>query len=175
MVEKSEIQTALAAFKEKRDRLNIVIAELESLLGGSGESNIPIDTSEIPATNGIIDRGSVSNEIRSDEFFQMSVPAAAKKYLKMVKRPMDMGEIVKALKSGGILTQAKNFYLNVYSAMKRDKTFIRVKKEWGLAEWYPSRPKAIELATKSKHWRIKKSKKTKPQIVKKTIEPQSSD
>lgn len=174
MVEKSEIQTALAAFKEKRDRLNIVIAELESLLGGPGESNIPIDTSEIPTVNGIIDRGSGSNEIRSDEFFQMTIPAAAKKYLQMVKHPVDTGEITKALKDGGTLTQAKNFYLSVHSSMTRDNTFIRVKKNWGLAEWYPNRPKPIVSTPKSKRVRVK-IKKAKPTAVKKTAEPQSPD
>lgn len=75
----------------------------------------------------------------------MKAPEAIKTYLSMAKRPKTVKEIQDALESGGFTTSAKDFYNNLYTAitrMEKDGIVVKVHGKWGLAEWYPSRPKA---------------------------------
>jgi len=158
MIDKTEIQTALAAFKEKRDKLNMLIAELEAMVGTTSDINEAIDSEGVSDKSETPDSQVSNAGLRSDLFFRMSIPAAAKKYLGIIKHPAETKEITKALKEGGILTQAKNFNVNVHSAMSRDHAFIRVKKKWALAEWYPSKFKSIStsrMVTKKRHTKNK--------------------
>ncbi len=143
MSEKDSIESLLVKLKKERAELDITIAKLESVLGiessdpNSHEEFVP--GGALPEVQPPVDN---TQKLRSDTFFRMSMPAAAEKYLNMVKRPAETNEIAGALKSGGLLTQAKSFELNVYTGLSRDKRFTRVDKKWGLTEWYPSSPKS---------------------------------
>jgi hypothetical protein len=58
-----------------------------------------------------------------------------------------------------VLTNAKNFYANVNTELKRMKArdlIVNTPSGWGLSEWYPQKPKGNEPAAPKK----KKSKKT---------------
>ncbi|MEX2138228.1 MAG: hypothetical protein WD894_03150 [Pirellulales bacterium] len=55
----------------------------------------------------------------------------------MAKRPHSPKEIAAALKQGGVLSQAKHFYANVTTALKRlsdAEEVVNTKEGWGLAE-----------------------------------------
>ena len=100
-------------------------------------------------------------KIRTDEFFQMSIPEAIKKYLGIMKQPQAPITIVEALKAGGLLTNAKHFYANVWTALKRLESAAEVTnvgKGWGLAEWYKGRA----MAAPGKEGTGKKKPKGRP-------------
>src|SRR5579862_832531 len=55
-----------------------------------------------------IQRREQPTEIATDSFFGMTIPDAVKKCLTIVKRPMGLSEITKALSSGGLLSTSKD-------------------------------------------------------------------
>lgn len=127
----------LADLEAQRAELDAAIAVIRRRMGQAGE---PIQ----PATPSSAARNGTSQEITSDAFFGMSMAAAVRKYLQMMRRPQAVQTIADALKSGGFTTRAENFYSNVYTTLKRGDEFVKVKRgEWGLAEWYGPRAKAI--------------------------------
>lgn len=78
----------------------------------------------------------------SDAFFGLGLIDAAKKYLTMAKRPKGAREIATCLEQGGFHHSSKDFYNTVFSVLNReankpDGEIVKVKKEWGLTEWYP--------------------------------------
>jgi hypothetical protein len=79
--------------------------------------------------------------MQSDSFFGLGLIEAAKKYLGMIRKPQSTTQIAEALQAGGFHTASKNFKNTVTSVLHRHSAsigdIIRVKKEWGLAEWYP--------------------------------------
>ncbi len=76
--------------------------------------------------------------IPSDAFFRMGVGEAIQKYLSIVKQPKSVNVITEALREGGLPSKSQNLYTSVYTALKRGQgtMFSKVKKDWGLAEWY---------------------------------------
>jgi hypothetical protein len=92
----------------------------------------------------------------------MSIPDAIKRYLSIMKQPQQPKAIADALKDGGMLSNAANFNGNVWTALKRmeDKEVVNTPKGWGLAEWYPSRPKMDEGKKGKKKGSKKRNKKT---------------
>lgn len=143
-----DYEAVLEDLRAKRDELNTAIAAIERLVRGGAS---PKDS----ATNGEGASGSPpadgveevavpieSKQLREDTFFGLSATAAAKRYLGMVKRPVLTQELVEALKKGGYLTNAANFYSNLYTTLKRSPDFTNLGKgKWGLSEWYPNRPR----------------------------------
>jgi len=136
-----EYGRVLADLRARRDKLNAAIAAIEEVsgiepedaLGDPGQS-APTDASDAPRSP------RHHGQVASDAFFQMGAGDAARKYLNMVKRPALNKEIADALKAGGYLTNAKNFYSNLYTTLLRTPGFVKVKKAWGLAEWYRTSP-----------------------------------
>jgi hypothetical protein len=83
----------------------------------------------------------------------MKAPEAIVRYLNMSKGPRLIREIVDALKTGGFASSAKDLYNNLYTAMQRMEEAGTARKlpdgKWGLAEWYPAKPKAKAKADDS--------------------------
>lgn len=161
MSENNDYAKLIELLEKERDALNVAIAMIRA------KSGLPAPSSEL-ITNASTDKPDAGSlplptEIRNDTFFNLSIPAAVKKYLMISKRPKSAVEIVDALKRGGMLTKAVNFYNNVYNTMLREKTtFTKInEKEWGLVEWYPNRPKPAQVQ-KSKPKHKTKKKMTKP-------------
>ena len=101
-------------------------------------------TTITPGSSGYAGPSQNSGNLQSDAFFNMRVPEAIKKYLAIIKRPKSPNEITDALKAGGINTTSTNFYSVVTTALRRllaDGEVVKVKKDWGLASWYPGRNK----------------------------------
>jgi len=83
-------------------------------------------------------------EIRSDTFFGLRAPEAIKTFLAMSKRPKSAQAILDALTAGGYATRSQNPLNSLRTALGRLEEVdevVRVGQDWGLAEWYPGRPK----------------------------------
>lgn len=128
----------LADLRAKRSKLDAAISGIETMLGIAGAA---LDAG-ISAPMGV-----GGSEIKSDSFFGMTIPDAAKKFLGMKKGPKSTVEIAQALKAGGIQAGTSgNFGNTVGSVLNRNYTqgggIVRIGRGvWGLAEWYPNRPR----------------------------------
>ena len=127
--EQIDYAVVLEDLKKRREKLDAAIAAIATILGDPSAA----------ITASVGNGEEVIGAVKSDSFFNMSVPDAIRKFLRMTKRPQKANIIAKALQDGGIHTLSKNFYANVFTTLKRDPNFVKVKKEWGLAEWYPGR------------------------------------
>jgi len=129
-VESIDYEAVLADLRDKRAKLDAAIAGIEQFLLGRPSSSAEAGA-EAPS------QARLPEQIESDSFFNLSTTEAIKKYLRMVKKPKPAKVIHDALLEGGFITTAKNFYSNVYTAMKRSRDFMNVGGgNWGLAEWY---------------------------------------
>lgn len=131
-----DYQAVLADLTSRRDKLNDAIAGIEAMLG-----TVPSAGGDASHRN---DKGPA--EIREDSFFGMTILDAAKKFLGMTKRPQSAAQVTDALKQGGYLFQSGNPVNTVGSVLNRSDAkggdVIRVGRgSFGLASWYPNRPK----------------------------------
>jgi hypothetical protein len=128
--EKIDYAAVLADLVAKRDQLNAAIEAIEVMTGQT----------VTPSGSRVKDE---PTEVRSDSFFGLTFPQAAKKYLAIAKRPQSAKEIAEALNRGGITHQSTNFTNTIYTTLKREDDrggdIIKVGKHWGLASWYPGR------------------------------------
>ena len=143
-----DYEAVLEDLRAKRDELNAAIAAIERLSRSGSASPNPSANEEGDSGAPLAGGGeepalaTESKTLREDIFFGLSATEAAKKYLTIVKRPVLTQDLVAALKKGGFLTNAKNFYSNLYTSLKRSDEFTNLGKgKWGLAEWYPNRPR----------------------------------
>jgi len=153
------------------------IASIRSALGlppwdGAGRSTA------LPVDNGTRESGA-PGVIRPDEFFRMSIPDAIRKYLGIMRKPQSPKAIADGLQAGGVLSNAKKFYSNITTAIGRlDAAGILVNTPngWGLAEWYPGRPKPTVEPKKAKKKRpaqVKKKPHKAPATAKADEKPKS--
>lgn len=149
----------IADLKQRRNDLDSVIPLLERLhqsgalrtfqqLGvAAPDSTLPpkgpvVGPPAPPAS--IASDGTV--EVRSDEFFGMSISGAAQKYLGMKKKPAGTMEIASALERGGYPHQSAKLANTIHTVLTRNSTganaiFAKVKRgTWGLRSWYGNRP-----------------------------------
>jgi hypothetical protein len=145
----------LAQLEAERAQLDIVIADVRRRLGlGQADTE-----NGAPSPMSVGRDSTVTGRVRSDEFFRLSIADAITKYLGIMKQPQNPMAIVNGLKSGGVLTNAKNFYANVNTELKRMKArnlVVNTPSGWGLAEWYPSKPKQSEPINPKKKAKKKK-------------------
>ncbi len=133
----NHIKQAIADLEAWRNRIEAAIVTLRAL-DGNGPT---LPTSGPPRIGN-------NGEVQTDSFFQMTVPDAAEKYLKLVKVTKEIPDIADALLRGGLKTSSKNFNDMTRTVMSRDERFVKVPTGgWGLAEWYPAMRK--ERKTKS--------------------------
>jgi len=132
------IDQMLARLERERDELTVTINTLRRYKGLP-----PVADAPAPATPAAPAGPSANGAMRSDEFFGMSIIAAAKKYLSMTRQPTRAPVIAKQLKAHGLLNESKGFSGTVYSLLyreseKADATVIKLPgNEWALREWYP--------------------------------------
>jgi hypothetical protein len=134
----------LADLRAKRDKLNAAIEAIEPLVfsarpappaeGAGSDTGMGDETSSPRET-----KEAFPARVEPDTFFGLSITEAARKYLRMKKRPAATREITDALLEGGYLTNSKVFYSNVFASLRRSPEFVSVQQKWGLAEWYPGR------------------------------------
>lgn len=157
--------TALLAKLEEE-----VAAKLQAIAGIRAALNLPAWSGTAAGAAGSVEAVRDTNSsgtIRPDEFFRMSVPDAIRRYLEIAKSPQAPKAISDALKSGGLLTTAKNFYANITTALARMETagiLTNTPGGWALAEWYAGRAKpTAEPQKKGK----KTAKKKRAAVAKK--------
>ena len=115
----------LADLKAKKDSIELAIIAIEGLVSGAASTpGAPVSKSGVIAGN---------------EFFGLSIPDAAKKYLVMVKQKQSTVDIMKALEQGGLPPMQ---YSTVYAVLRRRQNqvgdIVNLKGDWGLAAWYPN-------------------------------------
>jgi hypothetical protein len=145
----------------------VLVAELARRMGVAaqgGDTGQPTTTS-VPG-NGNREPG-VAGQVRPDEFFRLSIPEAVKKYLAIMKRPQGPKVIVAGLEAGGVLSNAKNFYGNVYKELMRMSErgeLVNTPSGWALSEWYPNKPKQID-APRPKKRKASGSRSSRKKVV----------
>jgi len=134
-------EAVLADLIARRDKLNAAIAAVEAIIGSGTAVSVAVTGVSATASTGNV--GTVAaTPIESDAFFNLSVPDATRKLLKMRKRPQSTQEIAAALEAGGVLHQSANFANTVGAVLARiDKgggDIVKLDRaKFGLAEWYP--------------------------------------
>lgn len=139
MSETVDYNAVLADLVRRRDETDRAIAAICTILG------VPVPPTSGPSgPGGGSERGETPRAIQSDTFFNMKAPEAVKTFLGMAKRPQTVKEIQEALETGGFISGAKDLYNNLYTAILRleeNGAVVKVRGKWGLADWYPARPK----------------------------------
>lgn len=167
----------LAQLKEERARLDIIIADVARRLGvdANGTSG---SASAVAATGtgagASVRESIVTGRVRSDEFFRMSIPEAVKRFLEIIKQPQSPTAIVNALKAGGVLSQSKNFYTTVWTALRRLRAageLVNTPSGWGLSVWYPNKPKASGDETKQRKGKKRPKAARAPKKPARTAKP----
>jgi len=165
MPDQPDFSALIAQLEAERAELDVTIAHLRRRLGLPANTEGATPPVVAPVSREVVTGRDVSvviGRVRTDEFFRMSISDAIVKYLTIMKQPQNPGSIVNGLKSGGVLTNAKHFYANVNTELKRMRSrnlVVNTPSGWGLAEWYPQKPKQA-APNKGKG---KKSKKRKRQ------------
>lgn len=114
----------LAALREKREKLDQLIAQIEAFDLGDG-----------PAA-----AGAGGPAIGRHDFVGMTTPEAIKKFLRKKRGLHGPRAIAQGLVDGGQGEDVDAVYVNVYSALKRmnNREIVKHKAEWGLAEEFPN-------------------------------------
>src|ERR1700693_50288 len=128
--EPNHIDAAIADLEGWQARITTAIETLRYFQAQGGA--LPAG---VPSTTGA--RSGSPAEITHDAFFQMTVPDAAEKYLKLVKKTRPNPELAEDLLKGGLKSAAKNFPEMIRTVLAREPRFVKVNSEWGLSEWYP--------------------------------------
>lgn len=122
----------LADLLAKREQLDKAIEAIKSY---SGKNN--------PASIKDASNGGVDIDLRSDTFFGMTIPDAARKLLGMKRKPLNAPEVAKYLDDGGFSHTSANFANTVGSVLNRMANtesggIAKVGRgQFGLVEWYP--------------------------------------
>lgn len=136
------LRVTLEELRRDRAEIEAAISVITRKLGlaDAGPAMIPEgngDHSEVAETR---DVGPV--HVTEGEFYGMSQPEAARAFLARAgrTRPQKTGDIMAALRKGGIHVGGKDPAGLLYRILLRDKRFRRVGTSlWGLDEWYPRR------------------------------------
>lgn len=174
MTDPTDVQTLLAELEAERAELDVTIAHLRRRLGivPTGDA-AGTPTGTAGPLNAGRDAGIVTGRVRPDEFFRLSISNAIMKFLAIMKQPQNPMAIVNGLRAGGVLTNAKNFYTNVNTELKRMKDrelVVNTPSGWGLAEWYPQKPRQLEDQPKKR-----KRKGAKKGGAKSAAKPKAGD
>lgn len=137
--ESNHIEAAISDLEAWRDQIDTAIQTLQHLRSQGAA---------LPSTPPVGGRISSNGEMSHDTFFQMTVPDAAEKYLKMMKSTKPNAEVADSLLKGGLKSSSQNFAEMVRSVLSRDSRFVKVNTEWGLVEWYPGMRRGTRNATK---------------------------
>lgn len=142
----------LADLESKRAALDAAIAAVRAILGQAPNEAPGGPGGGLSSTPGT----DLPSEVTPGIFHSMSVSEAAKKYLEMKKVKQKTRALCDALSQGGIESDSKNFYGNVYTTLTRNKDFMRRGKYWALASWFPNVP----ASKPTKKGRAKRGRKT---------------
>ena len=136
MTETVDYSLILADLERRRDEINQAIATIQALAGvaptssgdGAGGSTLTKPM------------GAAAIGLRKHQFFGMKAPDAIKSYLATVKQTRTATQIANDLVEYGFTTASANRGNTIRTALGRleeDGEVVKVKKEWGLPNWFP--------------------------------------
>ena len=106
-----EYDAILAALEAKKDAINQAIAVIRDLMGNGNpmpsRGPMPICADQKRPAQTV-------QPVQGRPFHGMGTMEATLAFLRSARRPQKAGEIVKALREGGVNTTSKNFYNNVF-------------------------------------------------------------
>ncbi len=166
----------LADLEARRASLDAAITGIKQMLLRGAEGAASAESVTASVSGAAAPPVGEPGEVRSDSFFGLSIPDAIKKCFLIMKRPLQLTEVTKFLKDGGLLTRAQNLVQTVSSTLQRmrrqGETVSLGDGKWGLAEWYPGmRKDKIEAQSKPK---AKKRKRAKAKAAANQPQPKSS-
>jgi hypothetical protein len=157
MAQEIDWNAVLADLEARRATLDTAITSLRGLITGGGLEAIlatPVTVKQVDAR----EMTDAPQEVRPGVFHGMSVSEACRTYLEITKKKQKTRAICDAVLQGGIESDARDFYSNVYTTMARNKDFIKLGKYWALSEWYPARAAAAVAAKPGKKTRRRANK-----------------
>ena len=135
MAESIDYKAVLEDLKARKARLEQVIMAVEGIIGETGEIGALLSAP----------KGSV---VEADTFVGMNILQAAEKYLQMTGRPAKTTEqIAAALNRGGMSVTQGSISTILRRSDNGDSPVVRVGRSlWGLAVWYPNRPRRVRVS-----------------------------
>jgi hypothetical protein len=176
--EDMDLGSVIASLRSKRAALDNAIAALEALASSGAAS----PDGAMPST--VSFSGSGAGEVPDGAFHGLSMPAAIRMYLEMVRSKKTAKEIGDGLKKGGLESTAKYYDKIVYSTLDRlrkSKDVVKIGNAWGLPNWFPAlmRAGAGVKPGKARRGRPRKSTPQGPKLLAATNnakpEPSTSD
>ena len=153
MVDRIDYRAVVADLKARRTRLDNLIAEYQALIVGKSGGGPPPNGTTSPGPDADLE------DIHPDTFFGLGIKEASMKYLKMAGRAQHTKTIGEALGQGGLRRPSDNSLFSILVRAAKGREVVKVGKGmWGLADWYPKRPK-LELADAIKRKRKSPTKR----------------
>ena len=139
----SPYDPAIAEIEAQISALQVTLETLKGLRAAQGAGT---------ATGSAVStaRLGVAVDLPHDIFFQMTVPDAAEKYLKLMKATKPVAALAEALLKGGLKSSSKDFTAMLRPILSRDARFVSINGEWGLAEWYKRSRAGADAQTETK-------------------------
>lgn len=158
MSEEIDYTKVLADLEARRAALEATIAGVKALLGqGPIEAPPGGIAAGTPTPRG--GEKVIPKDVAPGIFHGMSVAEAARTFLAMKKVKQKTRAICDAMLQGGIESDARDFYSNVYTTLARNKDFFKRGKYWMLRSWDPRRAAAAAAKPPKKTRRGKKATK----------------
>jgi len=133
----SSYRTVLTDLQARRAKIDAAISAIEEILSfvdpaQSDDSYISPDLSEAEPRR-------VINRIPTPTgpYSEMTIAGAAIHFLGLMGKPQSTGDIMLALKKGGLSSQSKNLYRTLYNTLNNrlDKEISKDGTKWGLKQW----------------------------------------
>jgi hypothetical protein len=134
--EDMDLGAVITSLRNKRASLDSAITALEALVSSGAASSDGTSFS-----TGVSFTGSGGGEVPDGAFHGLSMPAAIKMYLEMIRSKKTAREIGDGLKKGGLESTAKFFEKIVYSTLDRLRKsgdVVKIGNAWGLPNWFPA-------------------------------------
>jgi len=131
MPETIDYKAVLEDLKARKEKLEQVIAALEGIAGELSDATVLVGST------------SKSAKIEVDTFIGCNILQAAEKYLTMTGKPAKTTEqIAAALNQGGLTVSVESVSTILRRSDNGENPVTRVGRSlWGLATWYPNRPR----------------------------------
>ena len=118
-----------AALVEQRDEINEDITALDRIIKRLRRApQIQMEFTETDHSD------QAQLDVLGQNYSGMTTADAAESFLRSAMMPCTTREISDQLLAGGFDTEAKSFYSNLYSTLRRDGRFERVNSRWKLKE-----------------------------------------
>jgi hypothetical protein len=144
--EDMDLGSVINSLRNKRAALDSAITALEALVSSgaaSPDGMVPSASMAFSVSGG--------GEVPDGAFHGLSMPAAIKLYLEMVRSKKTAREIADGLKKGGLESTAKFYEKIVYSCLDRLRKsgdVVKIGNAWGLPNWFPALMRAGAKASK---------------------------